>query len=410
MAKNPERLLVVCVDRDDDLGRKTGLQGPVIGEEKNLDAATKLALADPEESDANCIFAAVKKFQEIKKSHPNSEIATLTGHGKQGFESDKEINRQLDKVLESIGGTDGFVLVTDGAEDDQVIPLLQSRAKIFSKETVIVKQAQIVESTYYTIKEALKDPFLARIVFGIPGIVLLLFFALGTLSLQIVSLVFGTYLILKGFGIEEKLLSFARNLTTSISVQRTSFPFYIGSIFIFVFGLVNAYNSFAETQLADPLIDALAIARTTYLFLVLSAIAFILGKSIDAVHLKRAFELRRYFLSGVSVMLVWFILDAATLVFLRQADLNLFLFIVLASFAILLIAFKLSEIMDVREKITKLLVGMPVYDSVGTWVGKVENIDKRKNTILYSDVKTKKEVEINRKKIQIMAGRIILSG
>jgi len=409
MAKSLEKLLIVCVDRDDDLGRKTGVQGPVVGEQKNLDAASRLALADPAESDANCIFAAVKKFREIRNSHPNAEIVTLTGHGKRGFESDRVLNRQIDAVLESLGGVDGFVLVTDGAEDDQVIPLLQSRAKIFSKETVIVKQAQVVESTYYTIKEALKDPFLARIVFGIPGIILLLFVALGTVSLQIVSLVFGVYLILKGFGIEEKILSLSKGFTTSISVQRTSFPFYIASFFILVFGLVTAYNGFASTPLVDPLIDGLVIVRSIYFFIILAAITLIIAKGIDSVHLARAFELRGHFLSAASIVLIWFILDTGTLVFLRQADLNLFLFVVLTSFGVLLAAFKVSMVMDVRERITKLLVGLPVYDAMGNWAGKVESIDKRKNTIAYSDVKTKKETEVNRKKFSIASGRIILS-
>ena len=69
---------------------------------------------------------------------------------------------------------DGIILVTDGAEDDQTIPILQSRAPIISKETVIIKQAKEMESAYYSLKEALGDPDIARIVFLIPGIVILL--------------------------------------------------------------------------------------------------------------------------------------------------------------------------------------------------------------------------------------------
>ena len=60
-----DNLLVICVDRDNDLGKKAGVKGPVIGREKNLEAASKLALADPTESDANSIFAAVKKYDEV---------------------------------------------------------------------------------------------------------------------------------------------------------------------------------------------------------------------------------------------------------------------------------------------------------------------------------------------------------
>jgi len=41
--------MVLCVDRDDDLGRKARLQGPIIGREENLKAATQLGLVDAED-------------------------------------------------------------------------------------------------------------------------------------------------------------------------------------------------------------------------------------------------------------------------------------------------------------------------------------------------------------------------
>ena len=46
-------LLVIAIDRDNDLGRKTGIRSPVIGRDANVKAAIELGLADPEESDTN---------------------------------------------------------------------------------------------------------------------------------------------------------------------------------------------------------------------------------------------------------------------------------------------------------------------------------------------------------------------
>ena len=40
-------IAVICVDRDNDFGRKAGIDGPIIGRKDNLRAAVKLALADP---------------------------------------------------------------------------------------------------------------------------------------------------------------------------------------------------------------------------------------------------------------------------------------------------------------------------------------------------------------------------
>ena len=39
-------ILVLCVDRDNDLFEKAKVHGPIIGREENLNAATKLALID----------------------------------------------------------------------------------------------------------------------------------------------------------------------------------------------------------------------------------------------------------------------------------------------------------------------------------------------------------------------------
>ncbi len=53
-------LLVIAIDRDNDLGRKTGIRSPVLGREPNVKAALELGLADPEESDTNTMLAAIK--------------------------------------------------------------------------------------------------------------------------------------------------------------------------------------------------------------------------------------------------------------------------------------------------------------------------------------------------------------
>ena len=403
-----DNILVICVDRDNDLGKKAGVKGPVIGRENNLEAASKLALADPTESDANSIFAAVKKFDEVKKNIKNAQVATITGHSKAGFQSDKELNRQIDVVLSKFKA-EGFVLVTDGAEDDQIIPILQSRAKIVSKETVIIKQAQQIESAFFTIKEAVKDPYIARIVFGIPAILLLAYFALGTMSFQIIALVFGVYLLMKGFGIEEPLIDIFRRGTGNISVQRSSFPFYIGSIFIAAFGVITAYNLYLTMQFSDPLLDAARIIQATYLFIALAAISVVIGRCIDVVHLKKAFLLRKYLLTGISVILFWWILNTATLVLLREVDLNVFLVTILGSFVVLLISFRLSEVLDIREKVTKLLIGVPIYSTNGTWMGRVKAVDKKKKSITYVKSETNKSIELSKKKFFFKKGKIVLT-
>jgi len=408
MPDKTKSVLIVCVDRDDDFGKKAKVQGPIVGRKANLNAAAKLALADPEDSDSNCTFAAVRKMQEAKKLYANVEVATLTGAGKFGLESDKRINEQLDSVLEKFPA-DAFILVTDGAEDDQVMPILQSRAPIVSKETLIIKQAKEIESAYYTIKEALRDPFLQKIVFGIPGIIILILIAMPTIGPQVVLGSIGGFFLIYGFGVFDWIAKIARTIMKSISTQRSSFPFYIATIFVFGFGIMSSYSSFYSNPQADVVMSAVEAIVQLIFFTFIAAELFILGKTIDLVHLKRAYRIHNYFLTGVSILLIWFILDSGKSVVVGKTDLNSFLTTILASFAAFLITFKVSQIFDVRKRITKLLIGLPVYNKKGVWVGKVEGIAKDKQSIEYSLIKSKEKAKAGKKEFFLKEGRVLLS-
>ncbi|MCX8204007.1 MAG: DUF373 family protein, partial [Nitrososphaeria archaeon] len=61
------RVLILVVDEDDDVGRKTGWETPITGRDRNFLAAKDLLLADPEEADANAMFAAVKLYDELSR-------------------------------------------------------------------------------------------------------------------------------------------------------------------------------------------------------------------------------------------------------------------------------------------------------------------------------------------------------
>jgi len=411
-AKKKESILILCVDRDNDLGRKARVNGPIIGRKKNLEAANALILADPEESDANCIFAAVKKFDELKAEFENLEIATITGHGKAGFQSDKKLNEQLDLLEEKLN-PQGFILVTDGGEDDQVLPLLESRQKILSKQLVIIKQAKQVESVYYTIREAVKDPYLARIVFGIPGIILLfyaltLIYNLQDLFTQGVALIVGLYLLIKGLGIELKLHEFYHKTVSSISLQRASFPLYFGGMFSFFSALIMLATNFP--MVGEPMQNYISAIQGTYFALTMSVLCIIVGRSIDAIQLKQAIKLRKYFLYGVSTIIAWFLLDAGTLVLLGEAVLDFFWLAIAVSLAVIFTSFKVLEILDVRAKITELLLGLPVYSKSGIWLGTVRKIDKRSNAITFLKGENSKEKSARKGSFILKDNKIIVSG
>ncbi len=177
MSEDGEKYLVLCVDRDDDLGTKGKVESPVVGRDSALTAATKLALADPEEADANAIFAAVRKYDELVRAKTPCEVAIVCGDANRGFEADKRVGKQVASVLAKSDFT-GVVLVSDGGEDEQVIPIIQSYKPIVSVQRIAVKHSQTVEETYEVLGRYLRmlvyDPHYSKYALGVPGLIFIL--------------------------------------------------------------------------------------------------------------------------------------------------------------------------------------------------------------------------------------------
>ena len=146
------RTIVLTVDRDNDLGIKAAIRGPVIGRRSVLTAALKLGIADPEESDTNAILGALHQHDNLAESSESGdavEVAILTGDEKVGTRSDRAIAAQLEEVVSQFQ-PDRAILVTDGAEDESVLPILQSQVRIDHVQKIIVKQSKGIEGPTIT--------------------------------------------------------------------------------------------------------------------------------------------------------------------------------------------------------------------------------------------------------------------
>lgn len=236
------RTLVLCVDRDNDIGEKAGLKTPIVGRDASISAATKLALADSEDSDVNAIFEAVRIYDKLSASEEGGvvEIALVTGDKDVGVESDRKIGKELDMVLTS-SRADSAIIVTDGAEDERIIPLIQSRIKIDSVSRVVVKQSEPLESTFYVIKKLFEDPKFSRTFLPPLGLVLFLLaisflFDISDKGVGLILAFTGLYILLKGIGHENILMDCAEAMRQSLYSGRISFVTYIGAIVLFIAG------------------------------------------------------------------------------------------------------------------------------------------------------------------------------
>ena len=176
-ASTANKLLVICIDRDNDVGDKTGIMTPVIGRDACIEAAQRLALEDPEDADSNSIFAAIKTYEDLISKGYQVEVVTVTGVKDRGVQADEKILVETRKVLEKFSAN-GAVIVSDGEDDESVIPVIQNVLPVVSVQRVVMKVSRSVEYSYAVFGKYLKmlayDSKYSKFFLGVPGILLLI--------------------------------------------------------------------------------------------------------------------------------------------------------------------------------------------------------------------------------------------
>ena len=176
-ASTANKLLVICIDRDNDVGEKAGIVTPVVGRDACIEAAQRLALEDPEDADSNSIFAAIKTYEDLISKGYKVEVITVAGVKNRGVQADEKILAETRKVLEKFAAN-GAVIVSDGEDDESVIPVIQNVLPVVSVQRVVMKVSRSVEYSYAVFGKYLKmiayDSRYSKFFLGVPGILLLI--------------------------------------------------------------------------------------------------------------------------------------------------------------------------------------------------------------------------------------------
>jgi len=176
-ASTSNKLLVICIDRDNDVGEKAGIITPVIGRDACIEAAQRLALEDPEDADSNSIFAAIKTYEDLISKGYQAEVITVAGVKNRGVQADEKILEETKKALEKFSAN-GAVIVSDGEDDESVVPVIQNILPVISVQRVVMKVSRSVEYSYAVFGKYLKmiayDSKYSKFFLGVPGILLLI--------------------------------------------------------------------------------------------------------------------------------------------------------------------------------------------------------------------------------------------
>jgi putative membrane protein len=245
-----KRVLVVCIDRDDDLGKNGGVETPEFGRDQCINAGTRLAIEDPEDADANAIFGSVKIYEELVTKGYESEVAVITGAYNRGIEADEKISSELIKVLSKFKA-EGAVIVSDGEDDETVIPLIQAIVPVISIQRIIIRHSRSVEYSYAVfgkyVKMLVYDPRYSKFFLGVPGALLICggfatIFGFTREALAIVLSVLGVAFVIRAFDIDKSLGSL--NRTTPSTFIRIFSTF--AGIMIILVGIANGISSIPD--------------------------------------------------------------------------------------------------------------------------------------------------------------------
>jgi putative membrane protein len=246
-ASTHSRILVLCVDRDDDIGSKGGMETPVVGRDLCINAGVRLAIEDPEDPDANAIFAAIKTYEELISKGYSSQVALVAGKFNRGIEADEKIGLEIQNVLGEYRA-DAAVIVSDGEDDETVVPVIQTMVPVISIQRIIIKHSRSVEYSYAVLGRYVKmlayDPRYSKFFLGVPGALLVAtslasFFGLTKEALALVFSILGVAFIIRAFDIDKALSSLGRPTPTGFIRIFSAFA----GILIIVVSIVNGLSS-----------------------------------------------------------------------------------------------------------------------------------------------------------------------
>ena len=72
-----------------------------------------------------------------------AEVAVVAGKFNRGVEADEKISLEVKSILEKYRA-DGAVIVSDGEDDETILPVIQSRIPVISVQRVIIRIVEVL--------------------------------------------------------------------------------------------------------------------------------------------------------------------------------------------------------------------------------------------------------------------------
>ncbi len=278
--------LVVCVDRNNDIGRKTGLEMPVAGWEAVRSLVTDVGLADPEDSSVNCLLEALRVARDLRDGDEETIVAVISGTAETRVGADRAVAAQMDEIVGQ-HDPDSAIIVIDSAEDERLVPIVESRVRVDAVDRVVVRQARDIESTYYLLKQFLADEELRQTVLVPTGIALIAFpvllLQLGlAIATSTITAVIGLFVLYKGLAIGDYLRNLPAEARDALYSGRVSIVTYVVGLGLSLIGIFYGALRAAPIQSSEGvLMTAMAFTFESVPWLAVAALTASVGRLLD---------------------------------------------------------------------------------------------------------------------------------
>jgi len=263
--------LIVVVDIDNDVENVLGRR-VIVGYEKVRRAALEYGEKRPEDADLNAMFAGLELYNRFRSEGRDPEIVVVGGHEIDSLEAQRRIKESIREVVSRIGEPVEFYIVSDGEDEMAVAEVLHDLGEIGGFRRVVVEQHLGIEGNYLLLfkylKKAVQDPKYARYFVGVPGIALFLIALLAILdiaylALEVLAVIIGMMMFIRGFNLEEPLENWIRNIIAGIKESPHFNIAGILTLLVFVSaGLYAGYTVYTEAREFSTLVIG-EIMRTT---------------------------------------------------------------------------------------------------------------------------------------------------
>jgi len=253
-----------------------------------------------------------------------------------------------------------------------------------------------LEKTYFVLIEKLRDPYFARIILGIPAILILLisgasYFGIGW---EIVGIIIGLVLLLRLLGIDELVAGFIRDFR--FSFDRSGWIGYLGALAIFSIALFVGYQSFQRAgslNISTEKIIPYVVENTAWIVF-MGLFMIMIGKTIDALIEKKKYEVTKYTLysaAGALTTLV-IVVGCRWIVNMNEpyVDFGLFLTTIAAA---LLLGYLVTWLVNTYRRdllIEMKIEGKEAITEHGAYLGRIAGVDGRRGKIIVQTMFEKK--------------------